>query len=263
MDLGQLLLITFIAAAITDLATGLGAVPFFFLPRLPKRLNGVLIAAAAGMMTIASVLQLLGEARSRAPGWHLWQVVLGLVLGTGFFHVTARWVRRHEQFDLGRLRQNGGKGSLLVVAAMTIHSLPEGIAIGVAYATAAWTGQLSFGLAVAVALAVHNIPEGMAIAAALRAKGVSALSCTGWALLSSLPQPLGAVPAALAVWAFGPLLPGALGFAAGAMMFLVAFELLPGSVDKAGRTGSSLGFCVGLGFMLALTALTGLAGAAV
>jgi zinc transporter ZupT len=258
MELGDLLLITFVAALITDLATGLGAVPFFFVPRLPARFNGVLMAGAAGMMTIASVLQLLGEARRRVPGFEIWEVVLGLLAGVAFFHLAANWVKTSDELDVGRLRESGGLGALLIVAAMTIHSLPEGVAIGVAYGTAGQSGETTFGFAVALALAVHNIPEGLAITAALRGKGATTLACMGWAVVSSIPQPLAAVPAAWAVWLFQPLLPAGLGFAAGAMMYLVAFELIPEASEKAGRAPASAAFCVGLAVMLALTALVGI-----
>jgi zinc transporter ZupT len=256
VDLSTLLLITFIAAAVTDLATGLGAVPFFFVPRLSERFNGALLAGAAGMMTTASVLQLLGEATDRASGIAVWEVAAGMAVGALFFIFTTRLVRHSDDFDIGKLRETGGLTALLIVAAMTIHSLPEGIAIGVGYGTAGESGNTTFGLTVAAALAVHNIPEGVAITAALRAKGASTLACMGWAIVSSIPQPIAAVPAAWAVWLFQPLLPAGLGFAAGAMMYLVVDNLLPEAQEKAGPRACALSFLAGLTVMVLLVEAT-------
>lgn len=255
MELYDLLAVTFLAAAVTDVATGLGAIPFFFLPRLSERFNGFLLAGAAGMMTIASVLQLLHEAVNRTHGWDIWQPAAGVFLGGGLFALLTRWLHDNPRFDVGNLRATGGAGALMIVAAMTAHSLPEGIAIGVAYGTAGHTGSMQFGLSVAIALAVHNIPEGVAITAALRARGTSTLACFGWSILSSVPQPLAAPFAAWAVWLFDPLLPGGLGFAAGAMMFLVANELIPEAAEKAGKLATGLGFTGGLVLMTLIVEL--------
>jgi zinc transporter ZupT len=135
---------------------------------------------------------------------------------------------------------------------MTLHSLPEGVAIGVAYGGAAESGSTALGLSVAIALAVHNIPEGVAITVALRGQGISTLQAMGWAVVSSIPQPLAAPIAAAAIWLFEPLLPAGLGFAAGAMMYLVVAELLPEAYPEGGRDGTAVAFTVGLLGMLIL-----------
>ena len=137
---------------------------------------------------------------------------------------------------------------------MFVHSIPEGIAIGVGYAT----GELKFGLLLAVAIAFHNVPEGIAISLPLRAKGVSTLRCAGYAIFSSLPQPLAAVPAFLLVWIFQPLLPAGLGFAGGAMIFLVVAELIPESLTQCSREDAAWGVMVGLVVMLFFTSSLGL-----
>lgn len=247
MDLATLLLVTFVAALVTDLATGLGALPFFVVPRISEKFNGILLGAAAGMMSVASLYQLLGEGMARAPGWQIWQVALGLGLGAVFFYLATHWLE-DDRFDIGNLRETGGAGALLIVAAMTLHSMPEGVAIGVAYGS----GEADFGLNIAAALAVHNIPEGVAITAALRGKGASTWACLGWAIFSSLPQPIFAPPAAWLVWISEPLLPAGLGFAVGAMMFLVTYELVPEAAKKAGKSRSSIAFAGGTILMLVL-----------
>lgn len=258
MTLTELLLLTFLAALVTDLATGLGAVPFFFVRTLSDRFKGAFTAAAAGMMTAASVFQLLGEAAHLAPGWGIWEVAVGVLLGACAFMYASDWLRANDSFDVGGLRRAGGATAILIVAALTIHSLPEGIAIGVAFGATPETGEAAFGMSVALALAVHNIPEGVAITVALRGQGVSTLRCMGWAVVSSIPQPVGAVPSAWAVWLFEPLLPAGLGFAAGAMMYLVVDELMEEAYADAGHGLVAVSFVSGLVLMVVLGRVVGL-----
>jgi zinc transporter ZupT len=93
---------------------------------------------------------------------------------------------------------------------------------------------------IVAAIAVHNVPEGLAISAVLRPRGASVAACAGWSIVSSLPQPLMAVPAFLLVEAFAPALPYGIGFAAGAMVFMVFVELLPEAYDQARRPSVAL-----------------------
>lgn len=230
----------------TDLATGLGALPFAFVRRLSACWQGRMTAAAAGMMLSASVFTLTGEALKTGSLWH---VLVGLLAGAAFFSLTARLVHRTE-WRLGSLSAAESRQGILVIAAMFIHSIPEGVAIGVGYAT----GEMRFGLLLATAIAVHNIPEGLAVSMPLRARGMSVAKCAGYAVLTSVPQPLAAVPSFLLVSVVQPLLPVGLGFAGGAMIFLVVFELLPESLEQCGRTESAWSLMIGLIAMLWFTA---------
>ncbi|RMF78995.1 MAG: ZIP family metal transporter [Planctomycetota bacterium] len=254
MELGALLLTAFIAGAITDLATGLGVAPLLFVRRPSERVSGTFMSAAAGMMVAASLVQLVGEALHRTPWLGGADVCLGMLTGAVFFALATQAVERNELLDFGKLRATGGKTALLVVLAMTIHSLPEGVAVGIAYGSE----EAALGLAVALAIAVHNVPEGFAIALALRPRGVSLHACFWWAVFTSLPQPIAAVPAAWAVWLFKPFLPAAMGFAAGAMLFLVVSDLLPDGTRQAGKTLASAGFVVGAVIMIVLGQEVGL-----
>ena len=236
-------------ALATDLATGLGALPFAFVRTLSRNWQGMLTAAAAGMMLSASVFTLTGEALQNGS---VWQVLAGLLAGAAFFWWTARLVRGAE-WRIGALSADESRQGILVIVAMFIHSIPEGIAIGVGYAT----GELRFGLLLATAIAVHNIPEGMAVAMPLHARGVPVLKSAGYAILTSAPQPIAAVPAFLLVSVFQPLLPFGLGFAGGAMIFLVAFELLPESLECCSRDRSAWALMAGLTLMLAITGALG------
>jgi zinc transporter ZupT len=234
----------------TDLATGLGALPFAFVRRLSACWQGRMTAAAAGMMLSASVFTLTGEALKTGSLWH---VLVGLLAGAAFFSVTARLVQRFD-WKLGALSAAESRQGVLVLAAMFIHSIPEGVAVGVGYAS----GELGFGLLLATAIAIHNIPEGVAVSLPLRARGISVAKCAVYAILTSVPQPIAAVPSFMLVSVFKPLLPLGLGFAGGAMIFLVAFELLPESLERCSREQSAWSFMVGLVAMLWITAALGM-----
>src|SRR5262249_52434295 len=122
----------------------------------------------------------------------------------------------------------GARRILLILCVMTAHSFAEGVAVGVSFG-----GGATLAAAITIAIAVHNIPEGLAISAVLRPQGVSLIACAGWSVVSSLPQPLMAVPAWLFVDAVRPVLPWGLGFAAGAMVYMVLKELLPEAYEQA------------------------------
>lgn len=254
MELQELLLTTFIAAVLADVSMVFGVVPFAFVKDMSKRVMGVFSAAAAGMMAAASLVQLVGEGLEKAPGIQAWEVAAGLVAGALLYAGAARWVRKNEEFDLMKLRQSGGAQSLLIVAAMTVHSAPEGVAIGVAFGSQ----EIGLGYSVVAALAVHNIPEAIAITLALRANGVTLRSCVGWALFTSLPQPVFAPLAAWLIWIFEPLLPAGMGLAAGAMTFLVVDDLLPDAFENTPKEWVAAAFMAGVVLMIVLGRAVGL-----
>ncbi|MEE9217757.1 MAG: ZIP family metal transporter [Acidobacteriota bacterium] len=217
-------LVVLIYGLITAAATGLGALPFAFVRQVSPRIVACATAIAAGLMLGAS-FGLVAE----GTVYGRWQTIAGTILGMLFILVAQRFI--HEQrLDLGAFGLAGGHRALLVVIVMTVHSFAEGVAVGVAFG-----GGEKLALLITLAIAVHNIPEGLAISAVLRPKGASLLSCGFWSIVSSLPQPLMAVPAFLFVDAFRPVLPYGLGFAAGAMVFMVLDELLPEAYEQASR----------------------------
>lgn len=254
MEKADLIYWTFVTGVISALATGLGAIPVAFVENKSKVVRAFSGAAAAGMMISASVFSLAQEGialksqRATAP----YEVILGLLLGAVFFWYVDR-LYKNGQFDTAKFGKAGRRG-LLIFIAMLIHSFPEGVAIGVGFAT----GDFNFGLLIALAISVHNIPEGIAISLPLRAEGESFLKCALLSVLSSVPQPLAAVPAALAVWLFAPLLAVGLGFAGGAMIYLVVLELIPEALEEGGRSLTAWGVMVGLSGMLLITSLLGL-----
>jgi zinc transporter ZupT len=143
-----------------------------------------------------------------------------------------------------------GPRTWLVFLAMTIHSVPEGVAVGVGYGAEGRIDEPGLGLRLAIAIAIHNIPEGMAVAIPMRLSGASLGRCFWFAVASSLPQPLAAAPAALAVWFFEPLMLPMLGFAAGAMIFLVVVELLPDALETQSADSVAWAFVLGFALMV-------------
>lgn len=138
--------------------------------------------------------------------------------------------RRHEDLKFSVMQGANAQKTLLLIVVMTAHSFAEGIGIGVSF-----TDRTQFGVYVSTALAIHNIPEGLAVALVLVPQGTSVLKAAAWAVMSSLPQPLMALPAFLFVQHFGGLLPIGLGFAAAAMAHVACFELLPVSARLFAR----------------------------
>jgi len=240
---------------ISALATGLGAIPVHYVKSGSKVLRAFACAFAGGMMISASVFSLAQEGISlqdkipMAP----YMVILGLILGSFFFWITDKMVNDHDTQPIA-LAQGFSKRSLLIFIVMFLHSIPEGVAIGVGFAT----GNFEFGLVMAIAIAVHNIPEGIAISLPLKAEGVSTTKCAWVSILSSVPQPLMAVPAAMLAWMFEPLLPIGLGFAGGAMIFMTIAELLPEAIEEGGAMLTAWGVMLGLCTMLLITNLLNL-----
>jgi len=232
------------AATVTALATGLGALPFLLVRRPTRAWLGVANSLAAGAMLGASA-GLAWEGATIGPG----RTAAGAAIGGVFIAATGRFLEGRHPHVVG-LDSADAMRMLLIVGVMTVHSVTEGVGVGVSFGD----GQ-ALGLLITVAIAVHNIPEGLAISLVLVPRGVSALRAAGWSVFSSLPQPLMAVPAFVFVEAFEPFLPVGLGFAAGAMVWMVAFRLLPEAL-AATRTRSVLAAtALAAGLMLAGQAL--------
>ena len=201
----------------------MGAIPFLFVPRMSRGWLGVSNALAAGLMAAASV-GLLIEGFHENGG----RTLVGAALGLVFILISQRVLSGRKNVVLGRLRGADALKALLVVGVMTIHSVTEGVGVGVSFG-----GGEALGLFITIAIAVHNIPEGLAISLVLVPRGTSVWKAAGWSVFSSLPQPLLAVPAFLFVEQFRPFLPVGLGFAAGAMIWMVATELFPEALEDA------------------------------
>lgn len=234
--------IVFLVALGTALATGLGVIPVMATRMDEKRSIALSSAIAAGFMLGASAA-LFYEGSQRG----IWGTLMGALVGVVFIHATGRMLERHPDAHIGGLRGARGVTALLVIGVMTVHSLTEGVAVGVSFA-----GEGSLGVLIAIAIAIHNIPEGVAISLTLVPFGERPRNAAAWSIFSSLPQPLMAVPAYLAVRTFEPLLPAGLGFAGGAMVWMVFTHLLPETMAGEYRSRSIVALVVSTLLMVIL-----------
>jgi zinc transporter ZupT len=237
----------FSAALITALATGLGALPLWALKAVSGRTLAIGNALAAGLM-LAATFALIEEGRALS----VWGTLGGVLLGLGAIWLVKQWLDTRTDLSITDMRGADTRKILLIMGVMTAHSAAEGIGVGVGYGTGRTLGD-----GITLAIALHNIPEGLAIALIMVPRGVSVPMAAFWAVVSSLPQPLLAVPAYAFVMTFAPVLPVGLGVAAGAMLWMVFSELLP--EPQSGLSNSQVGIIVTLAFasMLALTQMLG------
>ena len=239
-------LVALIGAA-TAFATGLGVLPVWALGARARALQPALEGAAAGIMVVASIVGLLLPAIEDGSAA---QVTGGLAAGIGFLILTRRWLR-DRQFRVGPLQGTAVNRSALVFGALFVHSLPEGLAIGTAYASS----RAGLGPFVVLAIAAQNVPEGTATAIPMAEAGFGRRQQFWAAVLTSAPQPFGAAIAYLLVEEVRQLLPISFAFAAGAMLALVATDLIPAAFSGGSRRVATAGLCLGACTMLLLTLL--------
>jgi ZIP family zinc transporter len=243
------LLVLFLAASATALATGIGAIPVWLLGARASELTPFLLGVAAGVMGVASVVGLLVPAAEEGA---FWELLVGFAVG-GVLLGVARRRLDHEAVFMGRSGP-GARTAALVFAVLFVHSLPEGLAVGTAYASE----RAGLGLFVIVAIAIQNIPEGTSVAIPMQAAGYGRGRQFWTAVATSAPQPIGAVIAYLAVEQVDALLPFSFAFAAGAMLSLIVVELLPQAYEDRRRwLGPTVGLLGGAAVMVALDFLLG------
>ncbi|MEE9212017.1 MAG: ZIP family metal transporter [Phycisphaeraceae bacterium] len=244
-----------VAGLLASVACGLGALPLLLRRFDPAKHTAIGYGLAGGLMFAASVYNLLLPSLRSMTQLTLTlgevvPVLVGLLLGSAFLATADRYLP-HDAGDDGRWKSWGGRTGVLIFLTMSVHSIPEGVAVGTGYATGAleqYNPQL--GSYIALAIAIHNIPEGLAVAIPLRTAGAGIGKCFFAAFLTSLPQPIAAVPAVLAAWFFEPLMPVLMGFAAGAMIFLVVLELIPEALETGKPVKIAWSFMAGFCLML-------------
>ncbi len=220
-----------VAASITAISTGFGALPFLFVDEISDRWLGIGNALAAGLMLGASIGLLVEGATLENVSQPVLRLAVGAGLGVLLVYVAHYLLeQRDDEFHIGDVEGADALQMLMIVGIMTVHSFAEGIGVGVSYGD----GN-SFGALISIAIAIHNIPEGLAISLVLIPRGTSVSKAAGWSIFSSIPQPLMAIPAFLFVLAFRPFLPVGLGLAAGAMIWMVFNELLPEALEDMPR----------------------------
>jgi len=235
----------FIAALITALATGLGALPFFLFKDIPRNWLGVFNGIAAGLMLGAS-FSLMDEGMNL----NVLRLLLGVLVGVVFISYFHGRLETDSSTNVAGLKGADAAKSLLIIGVMTLHSFSEGVGVGVSYG-----GGQNLGSFITAAIAIHNIPEGLAISLVLVPRGTSPLKAGLWSIFSSLPQPLMAVPAFLLVTIFRPFLPFGLGLAAGAMLWMVFAELIPDALDEISHNSVAVTVALSVAAMLGFQTL--------
>ncbi|KAG6433562.1 hypothetical protein SASPL_105176 [Salvia splendens] len=228
-------------------ATGLGALPFFFM-ELDPQWAGICNGMAAGVMLAAS-FDLIQEGQGHGSGsW----VVLGILSGGVFIWLCKKFLEQYGEMSMLDIKGADATKVILVVGIMTLHSFGEGSGVGVSFAG---SKGLSQGILVTLAIAVHNIPEGLAVSMVLASRGVSPQNAMIWSVITSLPQPLVAVPSFICADAFNMFLPFATGFAAGCMIWMVMAEVLPDGFKETSPSQVASAATLSVAFMEALGAL--------
>lgn len=241
--------------------TALGASLVFFFKSINKTVLNSMLGFAAGVMIAASFWSLLAPGISLAEelGQTAWlTAAIGFLLGGGFLYAVDK-LMPHLHLGLPVEKAEGPKTSwhrsVLLVLAITLHNIPEGLAVGVAFGAAA-SGSISGAtvagaVALAIGIGLQNFPEGAAVSIPLRREGFSRRKAFLYGQASGLVEPIAGVLGALAVIRMRPILPYALAFAAGAMIYVVIEELIPeaqrdegGSKTDVATIGALVGFSV-------------------
>ncbi len=248
------------AGLVAAFATALGTVPVMFSQRLSDRVQDTLFGFGAGVMLAACSFSLVipGLATAKAAGAGPWEaggtIGAAILLGALALLVMERLLP-HEHFIKGVEGQSSRtlQRTWLFVFAIALHNLPEGLAIGVAYAGAdpLQAGTLTAGIA------IQDVPEGLVVAVALLAAGYRRAIAVGLGMASGLVEPLGAVLGAAVVSYSVHLLPWGLGFAAGAMLFVISHEIIPESHRKGHEAWATGGLMIGFVIMMLLDTALG------
>lgn len=271
-----------LAGLVTWGSTALGAGLVFFFRELDKKVTNIMLGLASGVMIAASFWSLLDPAIQQGVNdgmgrMAFFPALIGFLLGGAFLLLIDRLI---PHLHLGEEEKNNGdivsvegghveggpretrsslERSFLLVLAITIHNIPEGLAVGVAFGAVQAGDTAAFMSAVVLALgmAIQNFPEGAAVSIPLRGEGMSRGKSFWYGQLSAVVEPIFAILGALLVSRMRPILPYALSFAAGAMIFVVVEELIPESQIGDGADLSAIGVMIGFAIMMTLDVALG------
>ena len=255
-----------IATLFTWFLTALGAGLVFFFKHINRKVLDGMLGFAAGVMIAASYWSLLAPAIEMAeegglPAWM--PATVGFLMG-GFFLWIIDKILPHLHLGFPREEAEGIKTSwhrsVLLVLAITLHNIPEGLAVGVAFGALASdlpAASLAGAIALALGIGIQNFPEGTAVSVPLRREGFSRLKSFWYGQLSGVVEPVAGVLGALAVILIKPLLPYALAFAAGAMIYVVVEELIPESQLEKNTDIATMGAMGGFAVMMTLDVALG------
>lgn len=256
----------FLATLFTWGITALGAALVFFFKQINRKVLDAMLGFAAGVMIAASFWSLLAPAITMAEesGSLPWvPPAIGFVLGGLFLFVVDK-ILPHLHPNMPGISPEGIKTSwqrsILLVLAITIHNIPEGLAVGVAFGAAAISNSstaFAGAIALAIGIGLQNFPEGAAVAIPLRREGFSRRKSFFYGQLSGVVEPIAGVLGAIAVIVARPILPYALSFAAGAMIYVVVEELIPESQAEKNTDIATLGALGGFTVMMILDVALG------
>ncbi len=256
-----------LATLFTWAVTALGAALVFFFKKMNQKVLDAMLGFAAGVMIAASFWSLLAPAiemsreTSSLPEWA--PALIGFVTG-GLFLALLDKVLPHLHPGLSMKEAEGPKTSLrrsvLLVLAITLHNIPEGLAIGVAFGAVAYglpSATLGAAIALAIGIGLQNFPEGTAVSVPLRREGMSRRKSFFYGQLSGIVEPIAGVAGAMLVLSMQSVLPYALSFAAGAMIFVVVEELIPESQLAKNTDLATLATLFGFAVMMTLDVALG------
>lgn len=259
-------LLALLATLFTWGLTAMGASMVFFFKSINKKVLNSMLGFAAGVMIAASFWSLLNPAIRMAEdrGMVAWvPAAVGFLAGGAFLYLVDRLLP-HLHMGLSMDKAEGIKTSwqrsVLLILAITLHNIPEGLAVGVAFGALANnpdTGVLAGAIALAVGIGLQNFPEGAAVSIPLRREGFSRLKAFHYGQLSGVVEPVAGVLGAYLVLVINPILPYALSFAAGAMIFVVVEELIPESQTGNETDLSTIGALLGFVTMMMLDVALG------
>ena len=255
-----------IATCFTWFVTALGAAVVFVFRTVNRKLLDCMLGFAAGVMIAASFWSLLAPAieMAEAAGGVAWvPATVGFLVGGAFLWAVDK-VLPHLHLGLPIEEAEGIKTSwhrsILLVLAITLHNIPEGLAVGVAFGALSAnlpSATLAGAVALAVGIGIQNFPEGTSVSVPLRREGFSRAKSFWYGQLSGAVEPVAGVLGALFVIVMKPVLPYALAFAAGAMIFVVVEELIPESHAENNTDAATMGAMLGFAVMMALDVALG------
>ncbi len=260
------ILLAFLGTCFTWFVTALGASFVFLFKSVDKRVLDGMLGFAAGVMIAASFWSLLAPAidmaeESGVAGWI--PAAVGFILG-GLFLLGVDKILPHlhrdEPTEMAEGVKSSWQRSVLLVMAITLHNIPEGLAVGVAFGALAAgipSASLAGAIALTVGIGLQNFPEGIAVAVPLRREGFSRLKSFWYGQLSGIVEPIAGVLGAALVIVMRPILPYALAFAAGAMIYVVVEELIPESHVERHTHISTMGAMLGFMVMMILDVALG------
>lgn len=250
-----------LAGLFTWALTALGASTVFMTKEIDRKILDTMLGFAAGVMIAASYWSLLAPAIEMSEGLSVpvwFPPMVGFLLG-GIFLGGIDKILPHLHLGFPIEEAEGIKTSFqrstLLILAVTLHNIPEGLAVGVAFGAVVAgfpSATLPVAIALAIGIGIQNLPEGLVISIPLRGEGMSRFKSFWYGQLSGIVEPIASVIGAVAVIMVKPILPYALSFAAGAMIFVVVEELIPESQRGKNTDLATLGAMVGFTVMMVL-----------